>query len=70
MRLQVSVHTAVVPKLYRGNIFPIQYRGKRFLMDFRKFPVMVEQVVHSNQGKYGIRIFFGKPGISINTGIA
>lgn len=39
-------------------------------MDFRKFPVMVEQVVHSNQGKYGIRIFFGKPGISINTGIA
>ncbi len=39
-------------------------------MDFRKFSVMVEQVVHSNQGKYGIRIFFGKPGISINTGIA
>lgn len=40
MRLQVSVHTAVVPKLYRGNIFPIQYRGKRFLMDFRKFKVI------------------------------
>ena len=39
-------------------------------MDFRKFSVMVEQVVHSNQGKYGIGIFFGKPGISINTGIA
>lgn len=40
MRLQVSVHTAVVPKLYRGNIFPIQYRGKRSLMDFRKFKVI------------------------------
>lgn len=44
MRLQVSVHTAVVSKQHRGNVLSIQNRGKRFLMDFRKFLVMVEQV--------------------------
>ena len=65
MRLQVSVHTAVVSKQHRGNVLSIQNRGKRFLMDFRKFLVMVEQVVHSHQSKYSIGIFFGKPIIAI-----
>ena len=55
MRLQVSVHTAVVPKLYRGNIFPIQYRGKRSLMDFRKFkvipPVLRRETYYIIQGR-------------------